>query len=398
MPVDRDSGPFTRTPPRGHRTDGSLPEPVGVRIAVVTESFYPATDGTTTTVRNLLDGLVDRGHTVRLLAPAPGLASYRNVEVVRIRALDKPGRQVRAALEGFAPDLVHVTSSVEIGPTLGRKALKHARRLDVPTVAVQQVPVSDLALPLWQAKVADRADRLLITARWMRERLAADGVDAQVWAPGVDTAAWSPALRDDWLHDHWSRRRSGRGEQVVVGYVGALEKDHGVRRLTEVAGLPGVRLVVVGDGSQRDWLAHRVGQLTPAGAKLTGPLAAGDLATAVASLDVLVHPGTDLTCAHALREASASGVPVVAARTGGARDVVAHLESGLLFDPADARGLRDAVAAVAADRHRGLLGAHGRELVAGRSWRSAVDELLDVHYKEVTGADLSRPVPLAAAV
>lgn len=363
-----------------------------MRIAVVTESFYPATDGTTTTVRNLLDGLVDRGHTVRLIAPAPGLTSYRNVEIVRVRALDKPGRQVRAALEAFAPDVVHVTSSVEIGPTLGRKALKHAHRLDVPSVAVQQSAVSDLTAALWRTKVAERADRVLVTARWMVERLADLDVDAALWSPGVDTQAFTPALRDTWLHDHWSRRRARGGPRVVVGYVGALEKGHGVRRLTDVAAVPGVRLVVIGQGSQRDWLAHRVGAPAGARAAFAGPLSAGDLATAVASLDVLVHPGTHLTCAHALREASASGVPIVAARSGGARDVVSHLASGLLFDADDQRGLRSAVAAVAADRHRALMGAHGRRVAQQRSWRAAVDELVEEHY-----TTLLNPTPLAAA-
>lgn len=356
-----------------------------MRIAVVTESFYPATDGTTTTVRNLLDGLVDRGHTVRLIAPAPGLTSYRNVEIVRVRALDKPGRQVRGALEAFAPDLVHVTSSVEIGPTLGRKALKHARRLDVPTVAVQQTPVTDLTAALWRTKVAERADRVLVTATWMRKRLAELDIDATLWAPGVDTQAFTPALRDPWLHDHWARKRARGGPHVVVGYVGALEKSHGVRRLTEVGAVPGVRLVVIGQGSQRDWLAHRL--CTPGSARATfaGPLTAGDLATAVASLDVLVHPGAHLTCAHALREASASGVPVVAARSGGARDVVSPMESGLLFDVADPRALRSAVSSVVADRHRALMGTHGREVAQQRGWRAAVDELVDEHYVGLVG-------------
>ncbi|WP_307199810.1 glycosyltransferase [Nocardioides zeae] len=366
-----------------------------MRIAVVTESFYPATDGTTTTVRNLVDRLVDRGHTVRLVAPAPGLTSYRGVEIVRVRALDKPGRQVRAALEGFAPDLVHVTSSLELGPTIGRKALKHARRLGVPTLVVQQTPVSDLAAPLWQAKVAERADRVLVTARWMQERLAALDVDAALWSPGVDTAAFSPALRDTWLHNSWARARARGGPRVVVGYVGALEKDHGVRRLPALAALPGVRLVVVGQGTQHDWLAHRITGVAGSG-KLAGPLAAGDLATAVASLDVLVHPGEQLTCAHALREAGASGVPVVAARTGGARDVVHHLESGLLVDVTDQRALADAVGAVVADRRRGLLGAHGRGLAEQRTWRDAVDELVEVHYGAVL-APAPAASPLAAA-
>jgi phosphatidylinositol alpha 1,6-mannosyltransferase len=42
--------------------------------------------------------------------------------------------------------------------------------------------------------------------------------------------------------------------------------------------------------------------------------------------------------------------------------------------------LRDAVAALAADRHRGLLGARARELAQERDWCAAVDELLLDHY------------------
>ena len=95
--------------------------------------------------------------------------------------------------------------------TLGRKALKWARRQGVPTVVVEQSPVLDLTADYWRAKVADRADRLLVTSHWMRERVAEFGVDAELWAPGVDTAAFTPALRDQWLHDTWSRKRSRRG-------------------------------------------------------------------------------------------------------------------------------------------------------------------------------------------
>ena len=69
-------------------------------------------------------------------------------------------------------------------------------------------------------------------------------------------------------------------------------------------------------------------------------------------------------------------MPVVAPRAGGAPDVVRHLESGLLYDPADQRALPTRVEAVVADRHRGLLGARGRELAAARSWTDAVDELV----------------------
>ncbi|MCW2795992.1 glycosyltransferase [Nocardioides sp.] len=338
-----------------------------MRIALVTETFYPAVDGTTITVKAVADRLVDTGHEVRIVAPGPGLASYRRCQVVRIRPLERAGGQVRAALEAFAPDVVHVTSP----RTLGRKALKQARRMGVRSLVVEQSPVLDLAADYWRAKVADRADRVVVTSRWMVERLAEMGVSADLWVPGVDTRAFTPALRDQWLHGSWSRARSARGPLVVVGFAGSLHKRHGVRRLAELVDLPGIRPVVIGDGPQRAWLAARM-----SGAKFTGPLATGDLTVALPSLDLLVHPGEHETCSHVLREAAASGVPVVAPRAGGAPDVVRHLETGLLYDATRSGGFRDAVASMVADGRRGLLGERARELAVERDWPTAVDELM----------------------
>ena len=110
---------------------------------------------------------------------------------------------------------------------------------------------------------------------------------------------------------------------------------------------------------------------------------------ALATLDVLVHPGEHETCCHVLREAGASGVPVVAPRAGGAADVVRHLESGVLYDPADPLDLRRAVTSVVADRHRALLGEQGRVL-ATRTWGEAVAELTAT--MEVAGAARRRGV------
>lgn len=352
----------------------------GMRIALVTEKFYPAVDGTTTTLKQVADHLIDAGHEVLIVAPGPGLSTYRRSHVARIRPLDKPGRQVREALTSFDPDLVHVVSPA----TLGRKALKHARRLGVHTVVVQHAPVPELARELWLAKVAARADLVAVTAEHVADRLHGWGVDARVWEPGVDTQAFTPDLRDAWLHDKWARARSRDGARVVVGYAGSLHKRHGVRRLAEVAAMRGVQLVVIGDGPQLPWLRRHARQ-----ARFTGPLLGGDLATAIASLDVLVHPGPDETCCHALREAAASGVPVVAPRSGGAPRVVRDLETGLLYDPATTSGLRRAVESVAGDRHRGLMGSRGRELSAQRSWHDACRELREEHYRR---AMESRPV------
>lgn len=342
-----------------------------MKIVLATETFYPAVDSTTTTLKATADRLIDRGHTVRIIAPGPGLASYRGCDVVRVRPLEPTGTQVRDAVEAFEPDLVQVHSPRAIG----RKALKHAARAGVPTLAVEQSPVLDLAADYWRAKVAERADRVLVTSPWMVERAAELGIDAQLWLPGVDPAAFTPALRDQWLHGSWSKAKSKEGRRVVVGYVGGLHKAAGVRRLADLAAVPGIRLVVIGGGPEREWLARRLPD-----ARFTGPLGVGDLTVAVPTLDLLVHPGEHETDCHALREAASAGVPVVAPRAGGARHVVSHLETGVLYDASDPRDLARAVTAVAADPHRGLLGTAGREAAGRRTWTDAVDELIAAHY------------------
>jgi len=343
-----------------------------MRIALVAESFYPAVDGATTTVKNLADRLIDRGHEVLIVAPGPGLASYRRSRVARIRPLDKPGKQVRAALEGFAPELVQVHSP----GTLGRKALKFATLLGVPTLTVQQSVVGDLTAEYWLRKVAARSDRVVVTCRWMQSRLADLGVDAPLWEPGVATAAFGPQLRDDWLYGKWSRRRSPQGPRVVVGYVGSLHKRNGVRRLAELADRDDLRLVVIGDGPQKIWLKTQLPS-----ARFAGALETGELATAMATFDLLLHPGTAETDCHALREAAASGIPVVAPAAGGTPDVVGHQRTGLLFDPAEDEGLRRAVGVLVKDaERRAELGAAAQKAVANRDWTVAADELIDTHH------------------
>ncbi len=57
----------------------------------------------------------------------------------------------------------------------------------------------------------------------------------------------------------------------------------------------------------------------------------------------LVLPSLEDNCPMVVLEAMAAGVPVAAARVGGVPDLVAHGETGLLFDPLDARAMASAM-------------------------------------------------------
>lgn len=350
-----------------------------MRIVVVTEAFYPQTDESTKTLKAVVDQLIDLGHRLRIVAPAPGLSRYRGAEVVRVSALASTGGQVRAAIDGFRPDAALLPSPRR----LGRRALSHAEQRGIGTLVVEHAGLDRLP-PQWGSQVAARADRLLVTSRWMRTELGRHGIEAGLWQPGVDTRAYTPALRDQWLHERWSKARS-TGGLVVVGFLGGLHRRHGVRRLADLNEVPGIRLVLVGHGPQREWLERKL-----PGAKFTGAISTGEQTIALPTFDALVHPGEQLTCAHALREASAAGVPVIAPRRGGAVDVVRHLESGVLYEPDRPGDLARAVGSVAADPRRALLGERGRELSV-RDWAAAARELV-THLAGLAPATAQKPM------
>lgn len=368
-----------------------------MRVAIVTESFLPQVNGVSNTVRHVVDELVAAGHEALVVAPGPGPAHHEGVPVVRVRSVGLPGYRsfpigmpdaaLGRALDRFGPDLVHLASPI----ALGAAGLRAARRLRVPTVAVYQTDIAgfarhyglhadaviDALVDRWVGRLHRRVDRTLVPSTASRRQLAAMGVtDLHLWGRGIALDLFDPARRSPGLHRAWTG-----GARVAVGYVGRLAHEKQVHRLAVLADVPGVQLVVIGDGPARTALERHL-----PGAVFTGLLRGADLAAAFASLDVFVHTGDSETFCQTVQEAQASGVPVVAPAAGGPLDLVDHGRTGLLFDPTDLGSLRSCVADLVAcpDRRRALAG-EARDEVSGRTWAAVVQELVEVHYRGVLG-------------
>jgi phosphatidylinositol alpha 1,6-mannosyltransferase len=334
-----------------------------MRIMLVTESFAPATDPGAESARHITDALLAAGHEVLVFTTGPGKDSYRNARVQRSRAIFSIAAVRRTTAE-FDPDVAQFLCP----RAMGGAAMRAMETLGVPIVVLDPTPLHP------------RVGTVLASSGAGARVLGAAGISAEVWRPGVRTDEHHPGLRAPGLHDRWAKTEinaaAGLEPLTVVGYAGPVgaATTKVVRRLIRIAALPGVRLVVLGCGPG-------TAALKQAGAKIVGDAHGLELARGIASFDVLVHPRKQDTAFGAARKALASGVPVVAFDTGGARELITPGETGLLVSAAKGAGeMSRAVAGLVADPAlRVRLAGNARASVADRTWTDAVHELVEIY-------------------
>lgn len=368
-----------------------------MRVVIVTESFPPDVNGVAHCALQTARHLAARGHDPLVIAPAVAGADSSDrsapCPVVRVPSLPLPGypqvrvalpsRRVAAAISAHRAELVHLASPF----VLGVRGMAAAARLGLPAVAVYQTDLAGYARTYvgagegaaWRRirTVHSAADRTLAPSSAALRDLEEHGVErVRLWPRGVDTARFRPELRDEKL-----RRELAPNGELIVGYVGRLAPEKHVELLAGACGMPGVRVVVVGDGPSEPSLRTAL-----PGAVFLGRRTGDDLARIFASLDVFAHTGPYETFCQTVQEAMASGVPVIAPAAGGPLDLVDHGRTGLLVEPRDVDAVQTAVATLAGDPElRAAYGLAGRAAVEGRTWAVIGDLLLD-HYAEVLGA------------
>lgn len=372
-------------------------------VLVVTESFLPQVNGVTNSVRRTLDHLALRGHTAQVVAPS-GPDQYAGARVHVARGMAMPTyrdfpiglmaqRTLRRLMIQRRPDVVHLASPA----TLGHQALGAANALGIPTVAVYQTdligfaerypfPAAVATMKTLTRRIHANATLNLVPSRASREQLEALGIgNMATWARGVDTVLFDPARRTDEL-----RAQLGIGpDEVIAGYVGRLAPEKELDLLRHLQGIPGLTVVLVGGGPEET----RLRRLLPE-ARFLGVRHGEDLGRIVASFDLFVHTGRKETFCQSAQEALASGLPVVAPRSGGPVDLVRPGHNGFLYQPGDGLALRDAVETLVRDpgtRHR--MSRDARRGVRDRSWTAVGDQLLG-HYRTAIDGDAA----LAAAI
>lgn len=368
-----------------------------MKVALVAESFLPHANGVTHSLLRVIEHLTRRGDEALVIAPeakgSTGPVRYGIASVKRLPSMGWPGyHDVRVSLSGqarigrmledFAPDVVHLASPF----MLGWSAVRAANELDLPTVAIYQTEVPSYAESynvgwgeplLWNRvrNIHARAGLTLAPSTYAMRQLEQLGVPRlRLWPRGVDTDRFRPDRRDASMRARWAP-----GGEVIVGYAGRLAAEKRVEDLARLAGIDGIRVVIIGEGPSRS----RLEALLP-DAVFTGFLAGEELARALASLDVFVHCGELETFCQTIQEAHASGVPVVAPRRGGPIDLVDPDHTGYLYPPGQLDAMVGAVRTLVEEpERRERFGAHARVSVEDRTWPRVCDMLIGFYEEAI---------------
>ncbi len=155
-------------------------------------------------------------------------------------------------------------------------------------------------------------------------------IEPEVISMGVDTRKFGRQYR---VENYF-----GQGDKKVVLFVGRLAEKKGVAYLIEAMKQIDALLVIVGNGPLRKTLEEQAKQVGKDRIRFLGEKTHEELKKIYASADIFVAPsvtakdGDQEGLGLVLLEAMASGLPVVASKSGGITQIIKDGENGLLCE------------------------------------------------------------------
>ena len=178
---------------------------------------------------------------------------------------------------------------------------------------------------------------------------------------------------------------------VVLGYVGAFHHWHSLDRLLELvtdarasAG-PGIHLLLIGDGPDRERLTNRAAELgIESAVTFTGSLPHAQLPGYIMRMDAAVMAdATDYASPVKMFEYMAMGRAIVAPAVPPIREILADGDSAVFFQPHDVDSFKQAVRRVVTDAAlRCRLAANARRLAEERhTWRKNAERTIHLAHQ-----------------
>jgi glycosyltransferase involved in cell wall biosynthesis len=350
----------------------------GGRVRVVEVLATGTNGGAQEHVYSLVTRLDRECYDVRVVSLSHG-SSVRRLQKagIDVTVIDEPDdrlavRMLADELAPFQPEIVHnhMYRAEVVGTRaallLGEKGCR--RPAIISTVHSSRVRCSEDRQTL--RRLTPLMDRLIVVSKAIDHKIREEG---RAVAPisliynGVDLQRYNHQQPCCTLHEEYLIPADAQ----IVGVVARLEAEKGHRTLLEawplvLAEVPSARLLIIGEGSERDSLEAQVASLgIEDRVVFTGRRE--DVPAVTAALDVAVLPSYREAQGLSVLEAMALGRPVIASRVGGIPEMIEDGVSGLLVEPHDCDALAAGIVRLLTDHPLADMIAHrGHELVHDR--------------------------------
>jgi glycosyltransferase involved in cell wall biosynthesis len=289
-----------------------------MRIMIVTDAWFPQTNGVVRTLAQTAEWLGRFGHEVRMLTPR----DFRSIACPtypEIRLSLLPRKIVARSIAEFSPQALHIATEGPLGLAARRYCKRHQMRFTTsyhtqfPQYLRARFPIP-IGFSYWALhRFHGAAVRCMVSTPSLRNELQSRGFrNLATWQRGVDTDVFKPGAKD-FLEL----------PRPIAAYVGRVAVEKNIEAFLSMP-WEGSK-IVIGDGPER----ARLQTLYP-DALFTGFKFGEDLAKHLAAADIMVFPSLTDTFGLVNLEAMACGVPVAAYPVSGPIDVIEDGVTGAL--------------------------------------------------------------------
>ncbi len=367
-----------------------------MKILISSESYWPNRDGGAVFERNLVHGLIDSGHEVRVLAPGKSWRHYEESDgksfIYRTASARLPlnkgykvtyyaRHETLRALDDFQPDIVHVHTMALTGLSL----IRHARLRGISAVATNHLMPENVLMSfpkfimnsrqvrnfLWRTIVRfhNRFDAVSTPTESATQPLRDHGLKSPLEAisNGVNSETFRPLGRHNEYEGVLDRFKLPESYFMYLGRVNAEKRiDMTINAFAKIAKKnPKLHLVIAGSGNRVKELEelsevkgvknriHFLGLVSEDEKKALYQNAEFFIITSPAELQSIV-----------LLEAMATGLPVIAVNVMALGELCRDRQNGYLLKLDDISGCASAIENLHKDKDlRQNFGKRSREII-----------------------------------
>ncbi len=414
-----------------------------MKIVIATAVYYPMTNGVAVFSHNLAKGLVGRGHEVMVICPSQTGKNYTRtvdgVKIVHLKSVQAkiypdqihpvpkkkkflgldlphllykhgfrvsvfPAIEVKKALDGFCPDVVHV----QISDPIGLSVVWYARKNNIPVVTTEHNQPEVLTDPLKVPGLLKKPVNALLSSYFRNRQSKSDfvtmpteqaihnlitssGKDFPVpvaaVSNGVDLSSFKPGKAPNGIYEKYKIPKNKK----IVLYVGRVDPEKKVGLVIEAfkkaqAKPNDIQLLIVGDGVDRVRLEKMaMGIDLEDKIKFLGRVLPPDLYELYKVGDVFATASEIETQGIVLIEAAATGLPLIAVNAGAVAEVCINGKNGVLCQPGDVYGMSEAMIKILSDdRLRKRYSDESIKIAREHDFERTLDKFINI-YNRVRG-------------